>query len=281
MRPILVPSDFSGNSTTALRYAIRLAAIWKTSVLVIHCSPYPANPEYISGSPEEKKRILDREAESVMKKLQKQVGAAYHYLGRKLDPETRVSVFFNPMIVEQLIATAKAKSVGLIVLGSHGATGLKKLLFGSTASLLIAKSPLPVLAIPQQYRYRKIKSLAYASDLDNLKPELKKIIEFAEPLKAGIGIVHFEADPALWVSREKLAVRTLKTTGYHRLSFKMLPSNSERPVYRQLMDYVKQSDSQWLVMFTRVHSFREKIFQQSATGNLAAALPLPLLSFQK
>ena len=281
MRPILVPSDFSGNSTTALRYAIRLAAILKTSVLVIHCSPYPADAEFISGSPEEKKRILDREAATVLEKLQKQVSGAYRYLRQKVDPDTRVSVFFNPMTVEQNIATAKANRAGMIILGSHGVTGLKKILFGSTASLLIAKSPLPVLVIPQHYRYRKIKSLAYATDLQNLKTELKKIIEFAEPLKAGIGIVHFEDDPGLWVSGENRAARTLKTTAYRRLSFKMLPSDSGRPVYRQLMDYVKLSDSQWLVMFTRAHNFREKIFQQSATGNLAAALPLPLLSFQK
>jgi hypothetical protein len=69
--------------------------------------------------------------------------------------------------IDEIIDAAQKCKSQLIVMGTHGASGLKRILFGSNTSNVISKSNIPVLAIPQRYRFKKINSIVYATDLNN------------------------------------------------------------------------------------------------------------------
>lgn len=90
-----------------------------------------------------------------------------------------------------------------LVMGTHGCAGLQKFLFGSNTSNMVSKSPIPVLAIPEEYRFRPIKTLLFASDLKNFKVELKRVTSFAKDIGVAVKILHLEYGEGSWEMKKK------------------------------------------------------------------------------
>ncbi|HVX51620.1 MAG TPA: universal stress protein, partial [Chitinophagaceae bacterium] len=172
MKTILVPTDFSKNAMCALRYAIRLAAVTNADIYVLHCFQYSSYKHLVSESETQRKLIIEQTGKEQLLKLQKHVYKAYKSAGLPVSTATRLQAEFNPFVVEESIRVAKKIHAGLIVMGTHGATGIQKVLFGSNTANMVAKSPLPVLAIPGNHRYKPPKKLLFCSDLAHFNTEV-------------------------------------------------------------------------------------------------------------
>lgn len=84
---------------------------------------------------------------------------------------------------------AKDKHFDFICISRRGGGKLKKI-FGTNTSNLILQSEVPVIAVPNTYRHNKIKSVLYATDLSDLEKEMKKVVEFANPMGAEVELLH-------------------------------------------------------------------------------------------
>ena len=180
MKTIVVPFDFSPNARTALSSALQLAKATASPVLVVHIvheSPYKLAA---ASNEAEMNRLIRKGEMEQTTALQHEITEIQQLLSLKFHQgQVNAKAVYHPLIVEKIIALAAEEDAGMIVMGTHGATGLKKVLFGSNTAHMISRSPIPVLAIPVDYAWKTVEKIVYASDLEHLEAELKQVIPFA------------------------------------------------------------------------------------------------------
>src|SRR5512145_1805052 len=136
----LVPIDFSTYAEQALGYAIRLARTLNARLTVLHViQPVPmAGVDMGVALPETYLRELEEAVQRDMEEALARVTAA------GLTAE-RVVLYGVPF--QEIVETAKARQVDLIVMGTHGRTGLMYVLLGSVAEKVVRLAPCSVLVV--------------------------------------------------------------------------------------------------------------------------------------
>jgi len=140
---ILFCTDFSENAQWAFTYAISLAKTFKSKIFILHVIAEPVHPEQLSAflPPEKLKELKVYWQKEIDRQLEIQ------YLSKRgRFKSVEVIVKEGEPFVE-IIRTARKESASIIVMGTHGRTGLNHVLFGSTAERVVRKSPCPVLTV--------------------------------------------------------------------------------------------------------------------------------------
>jgi nucleotide-binding universal stress UspA family protein len=141
-RRIMHPSDFSPASQAAFAKAVDMAKASRAELTIVHVlspvMPVPGDG-YISP------KVYDEIAASTRAWAQKQ-------LDRRVAKAKTAGVRAKGMLMdgvahEQIIRAAKAKRADLLVLGTHGRSGLAKLFIGSVAGRVVSAAPCPVLTV--------------------------------------------------------------------------------------------------------------------------------------
>ena len=139
---ILVPTDFSETASHALRYASNLAHGLGASLTVVYCDPFLPPIDYtatVGGWDEGSFAELKARAQDQLR----------HDAEVNIDPsvpyETVVGV--APPL-EGILAQALQSKADLIVMGTHGRTGFRRLFIGSVAESVMRKSDAPVITVP-------------------------------------------------------------------------------------------------------------------------------------
>lgn len=134
---LLVATDGSEFSTAAVNEAIDIAKSCSSKLFVL--SVVEMNPEYEAIAPK-----LIEKAEKEMRKHLEAVKAKA--LKQGVHCETIIHQGEDPY--QYIISEAQKRKVNIIIMGSHGRTGLKRLMMGSTASRVIGHAPCRVLVVP-------------------------------------------------------------------------------------------------------------------------------------
>lgn len=135
---ILFCTDFSENSETAGRCAVEYARVFGADLAIMHVIDCWAG---FPGDPEEIFRIVHNLEESVNNKLETM---AMEF--RKKDGQVKtLSTIGVP--AEDIVKAADREHVNLIVMGTHGWTGVRHLLLGSVAEKVLRTATCPVLVV--------------------------------------------------------------------------------------------------------------------------------------
>ena len=137
---ILCPVDFSEHSRHALRYAAFLAARSRGRLVGLFIEdPLLAAAAVVEY---DERRLLD-EGRRQLRRLVERTASAYDLATKSTAIEVAVG---KPH--EQIIRTAARLKCDLIVIGSHGRTGVNRMMLGSTTHRVLRESSLPILATP-------------------------------------------------------------------------------------------------------------------------------------
>jgi universal stress protein A len=137
---ILVPIDFSEHADRALDYAIAWGRALNADLTLIHVIQSLSEVGIDAGVdlPAAHIEMLEAELTQHMK----------HYLQRVEDAGVKGDlVMVHGIPFYETIEIVKARQIDLIIMGSHGRTGLSHLLLGSMAEKLVRLAPCPVLVV--------------------------------------------------------------------------------------------------------------------------------------
>ncbi|MFM8470392.1 MAG: universal stress protein [Limisphaerales bacterium] len=143
LKKILVPVDFSEFSTKAIKYAARFAEQFVATLVLVHVVEPVRYPESVLIPPEMEEANRERlklAREALAEFVRKQVPADI-----PTETATRLGHPFSEIGV-----AAKDFDVDLIVIATHGHTGLKHLFLGSTAERVVRLAPCPVLTVRER-----------------------------------------------------------------------------------------------------------------------------------
>ena len=148
IRKILVPTDFSLYSETAFQEALALTTQVRGHILLFHVMSKLVDtwPTVLWMTREQFEKEIQAEAEQ-------KLGVAG--VGRRMRTE-QLAVWGDP--ASEICRVAKEQGIDIIVMGTHGRTGLAHLfLLGSVAEQVIRHAPCPVLIAPTRYRGKQEK----------------------------------------------------------------------------------------------------------------------------
>lgn len=183
MNKILVPTDFSEQAENALKVAAMLAKSHNAEIYLLHMMEIPMQ-QTDQGTAES----VIPETLFFMKLAQKRFAdlMAQDYLeGITVHETVKADITFN-----EIKDSCKEFDIDLIVMGSHGATGIKEMFVGSNAEKVVRTSEVPVLVIKNEHDSFSVSDFVFASDFKNdNKDTYKQAVKFAEAFGAKIHLL--------------------------------------------------------------------------------------------
>ncbi|HMN26111.1 MAG: universal stress protein [Ignavibacteriaceae bacterium] len=141
IKKVLVPIDFSDYSKSALRYAVSFARSFNAEIILIYVvEPIIYPPDFSMGqiAMPTINTDWDTRAKEELDKLAK----------NEITSNGKVKTIIKTgKPFAEIIETAKEEDIDLIIIATHGHSGVEYILFGSTAEKVVRKAPCPVLTL--------------------------------------------------------------------------------------------------------------------------------------
>jgi nucleotide-binding universal stress UspA family protein len=259
MKTIIVPTDFSVPAENAMLYAGQVAQTIQASVLLVHVYQVPVSMNDVPVmmvSAEELKKSADAGLERTKEVLK----AAYPLL--EVSIESRLGD-----ITEELRDLAAEIHPATVVIGKHGATGMERILFGSTSLSIIRQVQVPVIVVPDSTTKRQLKNIALAVDDLRYPVPQQNIKTLMEQLGAQLHIIHVQTD-----KKESADFNALATA--FNTSCTLI---RDEEFVHGIQSYVRENNIDLLIILPHKHSLMERLFFKTHTKELMQALSIPLM----
>lgn len=280
MKTIIIPTDFSENASTAVGLALHLNQETPCRLIFLYISQ-PDIPLKLTGQ---------QHSDFIEKYIAEKQSELHNYtqgLGifANANRELYHLVKISPLVSETISEVAQQHKADLIIMGTRGASGFKKIFFGSNASNVIQNSEVPVIAVPASYQGGKIHYIALATDLVNPEKKVAKVMELARLFDAHLQLVHVYPNYPEMVNLDTfdnhLFIKNLKEQmAYSHIELLFTKTNKENNLHEGLKEFVSVYKPDMMVMFTHKRSFWDKIFDGSQTEEVVYTSKVPLLAIK-
>lgn len=276
MKRILVPTDFSPTAEKAFRFAVDIAAKAKGTVILYHTF-IPVESTFI-GTEKTRKQYNTQSEANIVKRLQR---LKKKVTGNTIDVAVSTIIGRSPLI-NNVLGFAGNNQCDLIVMGTQGASGLRKTIIGSVAARVIEKSDLPVLLVPAKYELEEPRQFVFATNYHKTdKQALTLVVAMAKFYNAGVTVLHLPGNYTSEKDKEKkqtdfdtYAYALQRTFNESKMKFHLLETSS---VIETMENLDKKFPYDMMAMVRRKKSFLENFFIKSFTENMAYLTKKPLL----
>lgn len=268
MKRILVPTDFSPTAERAFRVALDISEKSKGTVILYHA--YKPETNELIATAEEREQYNKQTEANLVKKM--------HRLKKKVTENTDSTpvsaVLGRSPVVDNILGFAEHHHIDLIVMGTQGASGLRKTIIGSVASKVADQADIPVLLVPEKYEWKDPEHILFASNyVASDRQALTILLELARLYGTGVTVIHLISAYLKDTEKEKeksafdtYAYTLQREFSTYKLKFKLLETTS---VIETMENLEQKIPYDLVTMIRRNKSFYEKFFLGSFTKNMA------------
>ena len=264
MKTIIIPTDFSSAADNAMHYGAQLALHLQAQLLLVHVYMVPITMNdmpVLMVTAEE----LKGGAEEGLMRCKSELNASYP--GLVVKTESRLGD-----VVDELKDMCENLNPQLVVMGTHGSSGLERILFGSNAISAIKNIKHPLIVVPAQYSYKKIETIVLAADLNAANETAKfRLLQTLQLLKAQVHIVHVKTDD------EKENIQPALVQQLQALS-PVYNTIENKDISQGLQQYIQQNSADMLVVLPHQHSLLESLFLKMHTKDIVRHAQVPVLT---
>ena len=262
---IILPIDFSDNSKKALEFAIFLADKKNASITLVHVIELVYD---FASQAAITMEILHRDAKSLMKKTiekYQSTGIQFDYVIQEGTASITIA-----QIAKELKAT-------LIVMGTQGASGIKKALVGSTTVNTIKESTVPVLVVPAESQVAKIKKVTLALEFANHEEEfIDWVVMMSEKWSLGLEFLHVQTGSGFKENLSVMGLESYLLKKYPKLSVRI--HTYYAPTATEGLDqFLEEHENGILVMCHQHKNLWDMVLTKSQSIQLAYHTHVPLL----
>lgn len=266
MLTILIPTDFSESARNAFRYGIGLYGLDHEYVLF---NAYEEPSSNVSSMVSLRDILYESSIDALNEEKEEFINA-FPALNLKL-----VSEYGSP--ADCVLRYAAVNDADVIVMGTDGHAGLKKLVLGSVAGEVLKKSKAPVVVVPKNYSYQPPKRILYTVDLLDEPLKLKDVFEdFVKRNDSEITILTV-TQPGAEIDDSKAErgfALHLNMNGYKH-EFDVVEG---RDAGKTILKYINQHPVDMLVTTPRKSSWFNRILHPSVSQELAEHLTVPMMA---
>ncbi|UWY29852.1 universal stress protein [Flavobacterium sp. TR2] len=183
MKRILVPTDFSEHAEDALRVAAQIAKKNNSEIILLHMLELPqqSNDAIMGGTSIPETMLFMKKANETLDEV-----ASREYL--EGIPVTEIVKMDKP--IHGITQISKDYDINLIVMGSHGSSGVEELLLGSNTEKVVRNSEIPVLVIKKNIPNFNASNIVFASDFsEEAKKPFVKLLNFTKLFDSKLHLV--------------------------------------------------------------------------------------------
>jgi len=278
MKTILFPTDFSPCAKHAFEYALNLSARVDAQIVLLHVYQVPIVQGPVPGDIlAETMEDIEKEAIEHMKAHQQNAERWAKATGTKpvrIQPKAQAG-----FTVQEIVAQAEVLNPYLVVMGTRGASGLRGVLIGSTASGVIAKSTVPVIVVPEEARFTGLERIIYATDFEEADRRWLQVLrELAKLFGAKVMCVHVSTNDSI---KDETNMEDLEK----RLGIGATDTDVELDIVGgfdvtdALTRYAQEARADLIAMMAHRRNLIDRLFTKSFTRKMTLHSHVPLMIF--
>lgn len=272
MKKLIVATDFSAIADQTFFYAAQLAAHIQATVVLAHVmAPSP----FLAHSPGD---LIDE----TLHDMQTQVRDHLQTLATNLPADIRDKITCEQMVAEglvidQLNAMVADTAADLLVMGTHGASGLREVIMGTHAATMVGRSVVPLLLIPPGTTYQPLQHIVYGIDyLDMPAEEIMVLRSWVGAFNAKLTLLHIDTEGGTIAEDQLFNLRNTVAAfdEMHEVAYDFV-ENADPVV--ALSEYVEEISANLLVIKHRPQYGLSKWLHKSMARQLTAFTSCPML----
>lgn len=274
MKTILLPTDFSKISVNAINYATQLFRNEPCNFYILNvqkASSYISDDlMVVSASATIYNTIIDTAKKSIsniISRIKKEYNNDTHHFEAIVDYDN---------FIDSINQVIKKYNVDLIIMGTKGASGLEKVIFGSNTSRVMQRCKVPVLAIPEGCGFKSLKKISFTTNhITLLNTNQLNVLNVILALHdSELNILHeggeFQSD------KNQIQNNHFFKSHFEEATHDYLEVQNN-DMFKMVQTYLKENQVDMFVMMSEQHSFFERLFTRHALETFAFSIEVPFL----